>query len=305
MYCSNCGSKVKEDQKFCKECGHSFESWDELSHPALRTDSHSRRYSPFWLYAIFSITLGLMIWGFYSALSGSKGLEQIGESQLEEIKKNQITKAYYEFSSTKFKEKTSLGAFKKFIEDNPSLIEFESVHFEESQKENNYGVAYGELNILDDITIPIKYEFIKEEGEWRVLRLELDAPQVITQGEDPVTNEVTGSVRTQLSVIKDGNIEKAYEEYSSLDFKESANLELFKKFIDHYPYFASYENIDLLNTDYSGNTAKVTAVLYADGSALPLEYTLKNEEGMWKIWSMQILKTPLTQLDNQDNGKTL
>ncbi|MEC7840187.1 MAG: DUF4864 domain-containing protein [Chlamydiota bacterium] len=305
MYCTNCGSKVEEDQKFCNTCGHSFESWDELSHPALQKSSSSKRYSPVWIYLIFITTLGLMVWGFYSAINGSNGLEQIGENQLQEIKKNQITKAYYEFSSTKFKEKTSLSAFRKFVDENPSLSEFQSVNFEETQKENNYGVAYGELHILDDVSIPIKYEFIKEDGEWRVLHLELDAPQIVTKSEDPVTNEVISAVKAQLRFIKEGNIKKAYEEYSSADFKDSADLELFNKFVQHYPYFSNYENIDLLTTDHEEGMAKVTAVLYADGSALPLEYTLKNEGGSWKVWSMQILKSPLSQSESTIHDKIL
>ncbi len=295
MYCQKCGCEVK-DHNYCPECGECAPEHEET--PAERSSSGKK--SRFFFYLIFLGTLGLMIWGFYSLFNSGNGLEDLAETQLIEIKKNKITKAYYDYSSVRFKETNSLDSFREFIANNPGFREFTGIRFLDSRKDNNYGVVFGELIVFDDIAIPIKYEFVKEEGEWRVLKLQIDGPSFARptgekggSGSAAVVQEnpeQMNLIKEQLSVLKQGLIKKAYDQYSSDEFKSTTNFELFDKFIKQYPDFSDFEGVDTVDVESSKEKAKVTILLKTKKSSLPLEYFLINRNGQWKIWSMQVLK---------------
>ena len=104
MFCPNCASKIEGNQNFCAQCGHSFEDWSD---PSLQKDL-KRKNRKIWFYIIVLLTLGLTFWGFHSLFFSSDDLETVAKAQLNEIQKNQITKAYYEYSSSQFKNQISL-----------------------------------------------------------------------------------------------------------------------------------------------------------------------------------------------------
>lgn len=286
MFCPSCGFKIESNQNFCPNCGHSFENWNEPS-PSSQTFI-GRNKGKFYL--LFLITFFLTVWGFYSALHSGNKLEELTNSQLSEIKKKQLTKAYYEYASSQFKKSTSLEDFKKLIESNRVFNEFSKVSFHDSQQDTNYGVVYADLFMFDDLKVPSKFEFIKEDGEWKVLRFELEQPQIVLNEKNSHNDELTLTIKSQLDAIKNKEIEKAYEEFNSEEFKSATNPELFAAFIKHYPQFLNFNEITLTQIDKNKDKGKVDLILYADKEALPLEYSLIKKDGKWKIWSIQILE---------------
>lgn len=289
MFCPNCASKIEDNQNFCAHCGHSFEDWND---PAHLQKEQKRKNPKIWFYIIFLVALGLTFWGFHTLFFSSNDLETVAKAQLNEIQKNQITKAYYEYSSSQFKNQISLDAFRNFINQNSGLKEFNSVVFHDIQKENNYGVAFGDLTAYNGTIIPIKYEFIKEDGDWRVLKIDLEEAQIAHSDLTSTDEAIITSVSNQLQAIRLGNIKNAYELYGSKDFKSKTELPLFEQFINHYPNLTLFDNIELTGFDQTKNKAKINLILFHQGKPLNLEYSLINENGVWKIWSMQVISNP-------------
>lgn len=284
MFCPSCGFKNETNQNFCPNCGHSFENWSEPSPPT--STFMGRNKGKF--YILFLITFFLMLWGLYSSIYSGNKLEEIITSQLSEIKKNHLTRAYYEYSSSQFKKTTSLEEFKKLIEKNRVFNEFSKLSFHDSQQDTNYGVVYADLYMFDDIKVPTKFEFVKEEGDWKILRFEVEQPQMMVNEKNSSNDDITLTIKSQLDAIKNNDIAKAYQEYNSEEFKTATNLEIFSEFIKYYPQFKHFDEISLTNVDKSNDKAKVNLMLYSDKVALPLEYSLIKKNGKWKIWSIQI-----------------
>lgn len=287
MYCPNCGSPVEDNQTCCTSCGKRL---DHFEHETYVPYQKSR---PIWFYFIVIATLILSIWGFYSLYNSGKTLETIVETQLTEIRNKQLTKSYYEYSSAEFKKNTPFEAFRTFIENNKALSNFKSIKILNSKQDNNFGVVTLELTLPDNTRIPLKYEFIKEEGEWRVLRIEIDEHKLSPEFLE--NEKYFEPIKTQLTAIKQHQIESAYMDWSAEDFRKNTSLEQFKQFIGKFPIISNFSKIEFLKSSLKNNQATVTIVLHEDDISLPIEYTLIHEEGKWEIWSMRIITPSLNE----------
>lgn len=295
MYCPNCGSPVDEHQICCISCGKKIDHFD---HDTYTPYQKSR---PIWFYFIVIATLILSFWGFYSLYNSGKTLENIVDVQLTEIRNRQLTKSYYEYSSNEFKKNTSFDAFRNFIEKNSALSNFTAVKILNSKQDSNFGVVLVELTQSDNTRIPVKYEFIREDGEWRILRIEIEDHSL---SHDAVENEqYIEPIKTQLAAIKERKLEKAYQEPTSDEFKKNTSFSQFKEFIGKFPIITNHEKIDFLKSSLKNNQATVTIVLHEAEINLPIEYTLTHQEGKWQIWSMRII-TPSLDHDNSENQNT-
>lgn len=289
MFCPKCGAKVEGNHSFCPLCGCSFEEWGYFSNNHSPTANHNQRGSRLWFYLILLVTIALLTWGAYSQYRSGEILSRLVKLQLADIQSNQITKAYYEHASTEYKKVRSFEKFKDFILKNSAFVTFQSFNVIKSEKEDKYGVVYGELLTSENMVVPVKYEFIREDEEWRILNISVEPPRLVDEVLEQTGSPVLGVVKGQLDALKSGDLRSAYEKYSAKEFQAVVNYETFREFIEKYPALTSDRLVNLSGVDKEGSQAKVVALFHKNGEPLPVEYILNYEGGLWKIWSMNIL----------------
>lgn len=103
------------------------------------------------------------------------GPVEVANVQLDALRKGRIEKAY-NYGSIDFKNSVSLARFKEFVKANPSLTENRRASFNMRKIENNTAVISGTLESSEGAVTPIEYRFVKENGEWKILNINLNQP---------------------------------------------------------------------------------------------------------------------------------
>lgn len=98
---------------------------------------------------------------------------EVVEGWLKSLRANDIAKAYTDFTATDFRKQTSLQDFQKLVEkykvlNNNKLFQFQSFHIE------NDTVSFGgDLLSEKGETIPVEFDFISEDGNWKILGIQI------------------------------------------------------------------------------------------------------------------------------------
>lgn len=95
----------------------------------------------------------------------------------------------------------------------------------------------------------------------------------------------------QLRAFRQKDIETAYNETVSKEFKAATTLEEFIKFAEKYPILFSHHSISVKSQSFKNKEAEITILLNPESDAIPVRYLLVNEDGKWKVWSMNITPT--------------
>lgn len=99
---------------------------------------------------------------------------------------------------------------------------------------------------------------------------------------------LTEPVYAQLATIKEGNIEKAYNDYVSDSFKKNTSFEEFKTFVTKYSAIAKNKKASFTTWKVEGKKGYLQGTLTGeDGSTLLIEYELIKENGQWKILTIK------------------
>lgn len=106
-------------------------------------------------------------------LRATSGPVDVANMQLEALKKGQLRKAY-NYSSVDFKNSISFNRFKVFLDTNPSLKDNRSSTFNNRKIENNVATISGTLESNQGGVTPVEYRFVKENGRWKILFINLN-----------------------------------------------------------------------------------------------------------------------------------
>lgn len=117
--------------------------------------------------------------------------------------------------------------------------------------------------------------------------------------EAPISTQLTPNtpasliapIDAQLRELRAGNVEAAYEDPTSKDFKSATTLEAFKEFISRYPILTKHKTISVKPISIQQDEAAITVVLDPNKDAVPMNYKLIRENNQWKIWHLSV--TPL------------
>lgn len=110
---------------------------------------------------------------FAIAYFASGGLTSVIYKQLSAIRAGEIIKAYA-YTSIDFRGATSLNDFEEFVSHYPALKNNKSAKFSETQRKNDTGIARGTLYADDGTATPVEYLLVKEDGEWKVLGIQIN-----------------------------------------------------------------------------------------------------------------------------------
>jgi len=115
--------------------------------------------------ALIIIVVGLVLYF-------TKTIGEIADKQLVALREGDLTTAY-SYGSKDFQATTTQEDFKNFVNAYPSLKHNISSLWSSREINHNTGTLTGTLTSTDGTVTPIEYHFIKENGEWKILGLQL------------------------------------------------------------------------------------------------------------------------------------
>lgn len=163
MFCQQCGENLNPDYHYCPKCGNQIISLVDTS----------KQTSPLWFKIFLSLILlsgALVVFVEFS----SEDLTDIISKQLNDIRQDRITEAYYNFTAKSFQEATSLEHFRNFIKNYPFFSQSRSIRFIDRTVNNDQGILEAMLTTSEGTEKQVRYHLIKEGGRWKILSIRLE-----------------------------------------------------------------------------------------------------------------------------------
>jgi TolA-binding protein len=105
------------------------------------------------------------------------------------------------------------------------------------------------------------------------------------------TESIVDVAEKQIEYLRQGNIEKAYNVYTSKDFKAATSLDQFKEFVQAYPILQNNHSALFPQRAIKDHITTLRGkIMASDHISSPIEYRLIKEDGKWKILSVRLLK---------------
>lgn len=305
MYCSHCGEELTPNYRFCPSCGTKI---DESTVIAPEPPVHQvvqKKPMPIW-FKIAAFVAVLALIGVTAGILFTESLVDVVDNQLSALRENDISKAYYNYTSKDFQAATSLDQFRSFIDAYPVFLNNDSAHFSQRTIEHNIGILKGTLTSQDKVNTPIEYKLIKDDGKWRILSIRLLKPRKIENAKEPdAAKNLIEVAKSQLKSIQDQKFAEAYDQYSSKEFKEATSEEAFTKFVKRYPILSDYHVVSFHKPLIRNGVGTLSVILQSDKAAAYAKYYFIQSDQMWKIWSMRILSPSIgaPQKSGEINGE--
>lgn len=180
MYCSNCGAEITQDSKFCSACGHEISAAaqpvsNEMGVTSAASHAPTKKMALWKKLAIGTVAAIILIVGLSIYLTAP--LTEPVDRQITALMERDLLKAYDQTSQA-FKDATSYEQFVSFIEARPILLKVVDYSFPEREWENNIGTLRGSLETAEGGVIPVAYQLVKENGEWKILSISFDKEDV-------------------------------------------------------------------------------------------------------------------------------
>lgn len=212
------------------------------------------------------------------------------DAQLRNFRNGDIESAYRDTTSTEFKSATSLESFKKFVEHNPLLSKHKNI---EVQPNTILSTEASVTVILDPgkDSIPVNYRLIRENDQWKVWHMSvtpLYSAQIRELMKD--SEAMKKPIEGQLEALRQGNIPRAYQNYTSEVFKKMTSLDAFRNYVKDFPMLAQTVDLEFTDPAFDKGTSILEVRLNTDSTVTVIEYTLGIEDDEWKIWGMKVLR---------------
>jgi Domain of unknown function (DUF4864)/zinc-ribbon domain len=305
MFCSQCGAKIDPTSRFCPACGAQIQSSSELDlfsktlvssstqptnqEPAPAAPVVKKRRMPLW-FKIISFLAVLALIGVTAGILFTESLVDVVDNQLNALRANDASKAYYAYTSKAFQNSTSLDEFRQFVQTYPIFSENQSAHFTQRSIKDHVGILKGNLTSKDHVNTPVEFKLIKEGDKWKILSVRLLKPNLrIPTKETTQPDDLLNLAKMQLKDIQDNKLKEAYENYTAKEFRDTTSLEDFDIFIKRYPILTNYQTISFLQPIIrQGGVGTLAAILHSDQLAANVKYYFIYEDAGWKIWSLRI-----------------
>lgn len=239
---------------------------------------------------VMSALLFLMFLVYFFSVAHQNEEETVIKSQLEAIRENRFTEAYYAFTSKEFQKATSLDQFKRFIKNFPLFTEEYTLRFQpEDQQGNVKARLIGKENQM-----AVLFTLTKEDKDWHVKGIEIvqrEANDV--NAPDFNVGIFQKPIKDYMEMLKGGSVDQAYHELTSASFQEATSLEAFKAFLKEFPVFHTFKNLNFMKLTFNNNIGVYTVNLEGeDAMVYHLKYELIKEKGIWKILQIQLMDHP-------------
>lgn len=123
---------------------------------------------------------GMLIVG--GVIVATNNITDVVLSQLDAMQKGDYELAY-SYTSPAFQEVTSLGVFEEFVKEVPAMRDNVNASFPTRQIHNSQGLLKGTITAKDGSVTPVKYLLVYENGQWKILGIQIGRPSAGIQDE--------------------------------------------------------------------------------------------------------------------------
>lgn len=183
MFCSNCGKEIPTGGLFCPSCGHVTTLVGSTPATSPGISQASTTVQPA---SVAPVKKKMALWKKISigvitfivavvalALWATSDLMPPIERQFDALKRGDMQAAYAE-TATAFRDSVSLPQFEAFVKRYPSLSRNADHNFSERSVDAN-GTGHVKGTLKDDRggVLPIEYQLVKENGQWKILGIKI------------------------------------------------------------------------------------------------------------------------------------
>ena len=127
---------------------------------------------------------------------------------------------------------------------------------------------------------------------WIVFGVVLLAFAIVIAFVVPRLTDPTVTVKAQLDLIKNGQVEQAYQQ-TSAEYQSASSLDVFKQVAETVPAISDNKSVEFVSTNNVKQDGMTLAVIKTKMTsnkdvAYDVEYVMKKESGGWKLWSLNI-----------------
>lgn len=258
-----------------------------------------RKFPTLFLLIVISLLTG-GIFGLFWNSNDAGLIEELANGYFNAIKSKEYTKAYYAYTSEDFQKETSLDAFKKGVKGYTLFDDAVGLIFNKREVDENQGFFQGVVKSVHGVQAPISFWFVKQDDGWKLEGMESEeaVESVVKQ---QLLDEIKSPVIDQLDAIRKGHIEKAYQDYASLEFKRATDFAKFSAFIAAFDVIGKSKEEEFLEVHSSGPQATLDLYVHAGIHKLRLVYELIKQQGKWLIFSFQVVPSNETfSINEQD-----
>jgi hypothetical protein len=254
-------------------------------------------------------------------------------AQLNDIKANDATKAYYAYSSRDLQESTPVETFKAFIGALPIFTNYTDISFDQGHNQEKLGIINVTLRDKSSSEITLEYLLIIENDKLKIFSMEVRPKQETPEKQarttgNPSSSEIADAagdtnsdhtppyfnsddlqivIDNYLKAIRNQDLSKAYYGYTSKEFQESTSYKEFEEFLQNHPqllkndgaYFSKFHIEDDVG-NFEGDLKT------SDESKQKIRVRLLLQDGKWKILSIDLLTPQESSIANTEpNTKSL
>lgn len=222
------------------------------------------------------------------------------EDLLKLVRSGEIEKAYKDYLSKEFHIEMPYEKFTEFLSKYKELRDNEALEIGSVKIEKDQAIIQTFLSFKGkEEKIPLEVRLVKEDGDWRVWSLRLTLP-LESLGEHPDFSKMLATIELQIKALKEGLIKTAYEEYTSKRFRDVTSLTEFEEFVRKFPALTQYQTIEFKERSVQNDSGKVFALFKDQHGVTEVEFLLGLENNVWKIWTIEVIKSPTVQQKKEE-----
>lgn len=285
MFCRHCGIQIDPGSRFCGNCGYS--TYSENIYDTKHSHISPRKKAPGWFKFLIGVALvGLFLLGLMFLTK--EDIAESVEGQISALKSNQITEAYYSFTSKEFQSATPLDVFRQFVKTYPAFNLNESVSINKRQVEEGIGSIDTTLIAYDGSKTEVQYKLIREDSKWKILSIKMiDTIQENAAETASVRTALIIPIQEQLQAFRNHDFIQAYKLVSE-EFAADTPIEEFVEFAKSYPVLLNFDSAEYESHTLKDNHGDVMVILHTSEGPIPAEYKMIKELGEWKIWGLKL-----------------
>jgi type II secretory pathway pseudopilin PulG len=124
---------------------------------------------------------------------------------------------------------------------------------------------------------------------------------VVFLGINSFTSAAADTATNQLESIQNDNVDKAYQDFTTEQFKQDTSLLQFQALVRAYPLLQDYESINFKEKSYENlngqEVVKLEGTLEGQEDTLYFLYDMKKQEDSWKVDYMYVSSSPIEDRD--------
>lgn len=223
------------------------------------------------------------------------------KSFLDDLKGGLYGNAYTNYTTSAFQTVTSMESFRQFIEAYPIIYQYNKYQFGDYILEG----SNGNLNVVlddNDEKASLVFNLNKESANnWKIQGIQhLEQSKNTQEVPDFNSKNLVKVIQDQISAIKQGELGRAYYDFTTEDFRKDSTFAQFSNFVNANPSLVFNSQVLFEDLKFEKNTAFFTVVLTATkGPSRRASYELVMDNGNWKIRRITLIDNAGANVQSQ------